>query len=482
MKLQHSLIAGAALSLCTAASFAATALTCPTTVATAADAETFVKNCAPEATLFIGGASTMKANVGTIRNARIFDTSAMTPIKVVDKGSVSGLAGNVIAFYGISKAAATGGAAKRVFVVYNFNNGSAAGVSQLWAKPDAVAVPESDVVTVGPTKGVAAACAATAGVTAAPFSVDCTGHGAKQADFAISDVNANELYAVYAAAAKGTMKTLTATPLFLQSFGVVASPLMYAALQAQNIADGKLLASCAGDLTNACQPSIRRADYASLVSKAGSIKSLAALVPDAGVTGELTLARRDDLSGTQASSNIFFVEGQCNTDNAKGTQAKAGALLGGLPIVSITDSVPGTLNILSAAVSGDVKNAVSSATAYAIGVLNVGGGGVVTGTGTGVGRFVKIDGTSPNVNAAGATDSLSPLAKGDYPFAMTTYGLTVTAAAKDAVKKAMTDALIAGFKDSTNALSGIAYYDGTVAAKQAKVKKPVNNCSPLVKG
>jgi len=495
MKLKHNLIAGAALAFVSAASFAATAPTCPTTIASAADAATFVANCTPEQTLFIGGASTMKGKAASLLNSRIFDTATIAPIKVNDKGSVSGLNGNVIAFYGMSKAALTGGASKRLLVVYNYNNGSAAGVSQLWAKPDAVAVPESDVVTVGAVKNVASACTINAtpgaGTTASPYSVDCTSHGVKQADIALSDVNAAELYAVYAAAAKGKVKDLTPTPLLLQSFGVVASPLMYSALQAQNIADGKLAASCAGDLTAACQPSIRSADYASLVSKVGSIKSLAALVPAAGVSNVLTLARRDNLSGSQASSNIFFVNGQCggnekqaDTKSLDAKLIKAGALMGGLDIISADDaaSYPG-LNILSAVVSGDVKNAVSSTTDYAIGVLNVGGGGVVTGTGGGNGRFVKIDGISPNFTVAGVADSLTPLRSGDYPFAMTTYALTVTKAmVKDAEKKALTDALIAGFQDSTLAQSGLAYFDGVDATKQALAKrKNGNNCSPLVK-
>ncbi len=495
MKLKHNLMAGACLAVLSASSFAATPLSCvvPTDAATAL---TFVKNCAVEQTLFIGGASTFKSPVGTMLlgngttvSSAVFDTAAMTPIKIVDKGSVSGLAGNVIAYFGKSKATLTT-TSKNLLVVYNFNNGSAAGVSQLLAKPSATDVPESDVVTVGSVKNVAnATCTASAtaglGTIASPYSVDCTSHAAQQADMAVSDVNAGELYKLYAKAT-GKLSTLKATPLVSQSFGVVASPLMYAALQAQNIAEGKLAGTCAGDTTAACQPSIRSADYASLVSKTGAIKSLAALVPAAGVTGTLVLARRDDLSGTQASSNMFFVNGQCGYDNAKGTIAKAGGLLGGLPIISSADAATyPNLSILAASVSNDVKVAVSSTTDYAIGVLNVGSGGTVAASpavGSGVGRFVKVDGVSPNfVN--GTQDSLTPLRTGDYPFAMTTVALQVSATmTKFPEKKALTDAMIVALKDSTLAQSGLAYFDGAVSAKQALVKRAGdNNCSPLVK-
>ena len=429
----------------------------------------------------------MKGNALAILNAKIFDTSKMMPITIKDTGSVSGLAKNVIAAYGMNTAG------DRIFVVYNYNNGSAAGVSQLFAAPALVA--EADVVFVGPSQKAdhklpgnafvgtcTASASAGAGTLAAPFSVDCTTHTAQQADIAISDVRAQELYAVYDAAAKGKAADLTQTALFSQSFGVVVSPLLYGALQTKAGLD-------VSDVTTAAnQPSISRADYASLISKAGSIKSLAALTGDAGLTAQLTLARRDDLSGSQASSNIFFVDGQCagngNAAVAKSldeTVSKAGGLMGGLAIVSIADAKTyPLLDILSAAVSADVKNAVSSATGYAIGVLNVGGGSAVKGSGAGVGRFIKIDGISPNLPG-----SLNQLRDGSYPFAVTSYAMVNTKLnAKVPAKAALTAALIAGFKDSTVAgvPSGIAYFDGSTTKGATAARAFGNNCSPIVTG
>jgi hypothetical protein len=537
MKFKYSAVVGAVLAVGSASTFAATAaVVCPTYKAGMTNQENldYVNKCTPESVLFIGGASTMKGNIfaGVVMND-IFDTSKMAPIPVKDSGSVSGKAGNVLAFYGIGKASG-----KRVFVVYNFNNGSAAGVSQLLGKPAAdsvtaekTAMKESDVVYVGldpkaktantctPASTVAADLAATTNTT-----VTCTTHAPQQADIALSDVAPRELYKLYPSAT-GKLSTLKGTPLFLQSFGVVVSPKLWDALAKKNIADGLLASSCFVEATANpvaaayykttadCQPSISSADYASLVTKAGSIKSLAALTGDATLTDKLVLARRDDLSGTQASSNIFFANLRCGADTGVKADVKgvptftskvdlaieaAGGNVSGLPIISSTDTYAG-LTILAANVSPDVKNAVADPAKYAIGVLNVGSGGTVANSDTDVkalGRFVKLDGVSPNfpvgAGASTSADSRKNLAAGLYPFAMTTYAVTTTAAvdakAKDTVKKAMLDTLVTGLQSSTKqaALSGIAYFDGSTtdagkAVQSAVVRPNGNNCSPLIK-
>jgi hypothetical protein len=489
------MIAGACLVVCSASSFAAVvALDCPN-VTDSATAEKFVKQCAVQQTIFIGGASTLKSNTTTLINS-LFDQTASKAVKINDQGSVSGKRGNVVAYFGKSVAALTGGTSKNLLVIYNFNNGSAAGVSQLFAKPTLVA--EADVVTVGSTKNVAnALCSTTVavpgftdtdgsvvppvpvGTDAAP-AVTCTSHAPQQADIAISDVRAQELYKLYDAAAKGKVSTLTGTALFSQSFGVTVSWPLYQALQAKN---GLTVGSTAA----ADQPTITRAEYASLVSKTGAIKSLAALTGDASLTAPLILARRDDLSGTQAASNIFFVNGQCggngNEAVAKSVDqavSKAGGLLGGLSIVALADSTA-SLNILSASVSQNVKDAVASTTNYAIGVLNVGSGGAIAAN---KGNFVKIDGISPTYYK-GVVDSRSALITGEYPFAVTSYAYVVTKAVdatKFPEKKALTNAVINGFKSSTQLNGGLAYFDGANAAVQAKAKRAGdNNCSPIVK-
>jgi len=516
MNLKLKLIAGAAVAACSSGAFAAVAA-CPApivTPATAAAAETIVNNCIPAATLFIGGASTMSSNVLTIANAQIFDTAAFTPIEVRPSAAVttavpSLTTANFKAFLGVAKAGIGTVGGKLVYVVYNYNNGSAGGVSQLLGKTPkladqavaAKAIPEATVIFVGPaksqnvpdTKTANVFCGTTpSGITSTATLVGCNSYNTMTADMALSDVRAQELYAVYAAAAKGKPSTLTQIPLAFQSFGVAVSPTLYAALQtAQGLTN---------DATAANQPSITRASYASLVSKGGKIDSLSSfLSANATVsgytppTGELVLARRDDLSGTQAVSNMFFVNGQCggngNAAVAKSLDekvGKAGGLLGGLAIRQNTDDdVAGVLDVQSNSTTNDVRTALNVAGAYAIGALGTSSGGA-QGT---AGHFVKIDGISPNANGGAfrtAAATRAQIVNGNYQFAYTLYGMYVTktmADAKNVNKKAMVDAMMAGFANSNlTDLAGMAYLDGAVSAKQTSfTRQGGNNCSPITK-
>jgi hypothetical protein len=521
MNLQLRLISAAAIAMCSMASHAATnpnaivTAACAVKPTNAIEAEALVANCAPVATLFIGGASTQSSNTLTVMNAALFDTVAMTPIEIVDNASPT--KANIKAFLGKSKAI-TGGypAGSLIYVVYNYNNGSAGGVSQVLAKTPkfteqsipAKAIPEATVAFVGPAKTVNTpggtlkntfcGTAATS-VTSTATKVACNSITTLTADLALSDVRAQELYTLYPAA---TLKasTLTQVPLFMQSFGVAVSQPLYIALQKKNGLDTTVCGVSPGIDTAACQPSISRADYASLISVDGKIGSLADLTGDDTLTDELKLARRDDLSGTQAASNIFFANGQCGGNDeatvAKSIDmavAKAGGLLGGLAIrTDGVDDVTGLLDVQANATSTDVKTHVGSTTAYAIGVANVGSGGK-QGT---AGRFVKIDGVSPNfdgTNYMNATATRNQINNG-YQFSYVMFGMYPTAAmAKVPAKLATVQAVLTAFKSSavTN-LSGIAYLDDAagasdaVAAQQAKYSRlnssgNTNNCSPITK-
>ncbi len=514
MNFNFRLIAGACVALCATASQAAVnplavnAAACAVNPTTPEQAEALVVNCAPVATLFIGGASTQSSNLGTVLNATVFDTAAMTPIEIVDNATPT--KANVKAFLGKTKAI-TGGypAGSLLYVVYNYNNGSAGGVSQLLGKTPklseqsipAKAIPEATVPFVGPAKDQFTPggtlrnthCGTTAtGVTSTAIKVACNSHTTQTADLALSDVRAEELYAMYAAATY-KVSTLTQVPLFLQSFGVAVSQPLYIALQKKN----GLAESCytTGIDTAACQPSISRADYASLVAKNGKIATIADLTGDSTLTGTLKLARRDDLSGTQAASNIFFVNGQCGGNaevavpkSIDSLVAKAGGLLGGLAIrTDVTDDVTGTLDVQSHASSSAARTAIASTTDYAIGVAGTGSGGKQST----YGRFVKIDGVSPNfdgTNYMTAAATRAQIANGAYPFAYVMQGMYVTATmAKNAAKKATVLAVLNGFKSSAlTDLAGIAYLDSdasdAAAAKQSKYSRAGgSSCSPIVK-
>ena len=512
MNLKLRLISAAAIAMCSMASQAQLVTSaCSAAITDVAAAEALVANCVPVATLFIGGASTQSSNTLTVLNAKLFDTALMAPIEIIDNASPT--RANIKAYIGKIKAI-TGGypAGSLMYVVYNYNNGSAGGVSQVLAKTPKLtdqsnplkAIPEATVAFVGPAKNINtpggtvknAFCGTTAtNVTSTTTKVACNSITTMTADLALSDVRAQELYSLYPAA---TLKpsTLTQVPLFMQSFGVAVSQPLYVALQKKNGLDTTVCGVTPGIDTAACQPSISRADYASLVAEGGKVNSLAALTGDGTLTDELKLARRDDLSGTQAVSNMFFVNGQCNGNHEvlvpksiDMAVAKAGGLMGGLAIrENVTDDVTGVLDVQANATSGDVRTAVGSTTGYGIGVAGVGSGGK-QGT---AGRFVKIDGVSPNfdgTNYMNATATRAQINNG-YQFSYVMFGMYQTAM-KDLAKKATVLAVLDGFKSSavTN-LSGIAYLDSdasnAVLAQQAKYSRvdssgKTNNCSPITK-
>jgi len=529
MNMKLKVISAVCLSMFAASAFATAAkpvaLPCNTTTSA-----NFVNTCVPEATLYIAGSSALGGALSSVVPPDLFDTGSTVPlVTVVDNGSANGnqvvtapAAGaaavasstankGVTAWYGMSKASLTGGTSKRLFVVYNNTNGSAAGVSQLLiAKPGTPtsAITEADVVTVGPIAGAPNAC--TVGATA--NVVNCMTHALTQADMAISDVNTSELYQLYAAAT-AKLSTLTTTPLALQGMGVAVNNNLYTALQTANLRDGLLPSSCtAGDLTAACQPSVRSADYTSLVTKAGSIKTAAAFLHTPSDTTVLTLARRDNLSGTQASSNIYFADNVCGGmgyDATKGfnynpfTKAldkTATAILGGgLNIIdgngAFTNSpatdLDSTANLIVQhnVTSGGVKTALAATSGYAIGVISL---NTADNQGTTGWKYVKLDGVSPNVvvDSSGAatfdTNQRAQMISGNYKFAMTSFAVTPVKPVAKSIGVTFTGvipAVIAGMKDSTlHSLKGIGYLDGGSDVTKASLvhRTAGNNCSPLV--
>lgn len=534
MKLKTNLIAGAALAVCSISSFAASGLNsaaCSAAIVDGTTAAALVNNCAPAATLFVGGASTMSGNIAAILNSTIFDTTKMTPIAVSEPSPAvtpAGLNGNVKYFIGKSKVAFGNVAAgSLIFAIYNYNNGSAQGASQLLGKLPKLsantgpnAIPEADVLFVGPAKDANTPGGTTPNTCtgASATAVTCSSHTTQQLALALMDVRAEELYAVYPAAAGGKLSSLTEVPLFVESFAVGVSDPLYKALQEKNFGVGS---ACIGDFADAsCQPSISRADYSSLIMTGGAIKSLGDLVGAAnqtvandGLTDHvLHLARRDDLSGTQAASNIYFANGQCGGNdreastvdglpyayfNAKSIDAgvlKAGGLLGGLAIRTHGDAESASLTGLDIQInpaSGQVKTALSSTTTYAIGVVGAGGGGAIA---SGHGRQIKVDGASPNfdgTNFANATATRNQLASGAYNFGTVMHAAYVAgnlSKDKSGATGAMVQAMISAFQNSNNSnVSGVAYLDGAttgVPAQQSQVVrsdsngKP-NNCSPF---
>jgi hypothetical protein len=515
--LKLKVLAAAVLAIGASSAFAAAL----PTVCDATTPLSMVNTCTPEVTLYAAGSSALAGGITQVLAADLFDSANITIVK--DAGSANGTAviapataaiNGVSAWYGMGKTG-TAAAGKKLFVVYNKQNGSAAGISQLLSSATKdTTIPEADVVTVGPigkVPGVVAAtqkasvggantCVAAADTTATVLgatitfhNVTCTTHARTQADVGMSDVAPAELFALEGKK-PASVATLTNTVIGIQGFGVAVNAKFHDALQAQNKADGLLPSTCAvGDLTAACQPTIRKADYAALVTAGGSIKSAAGFIP--GDTTLLELARRDDLSGTQATSNIFFADNHCgDAVDSKGKAIK-GVLGGSLPILSIANNTaPATeLAISESATGGGVTTALAKTDRYAIGIIGL-NSAEPTRSATSW-KYIRVDGVSPNFLSSGALDAKqrTAFANGNYDFAVTSYASVSKKAAKTSVASAanayngIVGSFLAGLKDSSlHNITGLAYLDAgapsAVAAQQAHyIHTNGNNCSPLVK-
>jgi len=518
------------LAVGTASSFAQVA--CDST-----NALTFTNTCAPEMTVYIAGASALSDAVKAVVPTYFDTTKPFTTI--LDGGSTNGFKANdfnligtaktktgpnsVIGWYGTSLATeAFGNAQKRLFVVYNNFNGSAAGVSQVLAKAlvdakGAVAgtatntalttIPEAKVVTVGPTgastpntcvayDGTALTLTSTTvridGATAdltKPTSTSanqiiCSSNAVTKADLAISDVDVTDLVEIYSSVAKAPVTAITRKPIGMQGFAIAVNNNFYNALQTAQKTAGKLSTACStGEYTEACQPNVSRAQYASLASKSGNLKSSGAFIP--GDATFLTLARRDQMSGTQASSEMFFMGSKCANPAALSAMRPSDA--DGYVSMGVTEN----------AQTANVEDQLTAATGYSIGVISLSKGASTTY------KFVKMDGSSPNFTRNGtsplssADDMRKNMIDGTWPFQVTSYmmALTKDLSVKTNTKAPILNQMLTDFTSGTGThnLKAVSYFDGPANKKSlvtrqymkgtgAKAVNTLSNCAPLVAG
>lgn len=193
-----------------------------------------------------------------------------------------------------------------------------------------------------------------------------------------------------------------------QVFGVAVSIPLYRALQAaQGLSD---VNSSTYDTANA--PNITRAQYVAIVAQGGAANG--DWTPILGSNpGNVRVERRVNTSGSQASSNAFFLASPC----ASGVGAS-------LTPAAATDSTS-TYIVTENSGSGNVKSRLTTASLpatlvedrYAIGVLSAENSWVVdTPAGNGGYRFVKLDGVHPE--AGDAENARVTAAKGQYAFHM----------------------------------------------------------------
>lgn len=185
-----------------------------------------------------------------------------------------------------------------------------------------------------------------------------------------------------------------------QSFGVVVTDELYKKLQTKQIADGLLPNTCVvGDFTpGLCQPSISKNQYTSITSNSASFAAyqtdwtpILGLALGAGKS--VNVCRRTQTSGTQASSEMYFLATPCTANNSP--------TFGALTANGVGDSNAPSYTVSEASSTGAAitcLNNHNNATGgfgpddtYAIGVISL-----EKVPGADKYKFVKLDGVSPN--------------------------------------------------------------------------------------
>jgi hypothetical protein len=502
-----------AAALCATGAFAATKDSGPCGVDKNITANQLVNACAPDNVFIVAGATAQKAAIaGVLDNGgTVFDTAHARAKLSLAAGTGNPNTGNTTAWYGYNSAG------KRVMVIYMSANGSAMGGNLVLNGKGTAAAEETQILTPAIiTTGVVpttpnCTTTVTTPVLGALDAYTCTVATSKLSDslglakdkiahLAVLDVRPNELTPGVLTKDWAPAKA-PAQITGYQGFGIFVNPTLYSALIAQQVNAGSLPSTCASSevvsgstytVTAACQPSISRTVYSSIVL--GKVKTAAdAFGFDSSDTKKIVLARRVDSSGTQAASNIFFA-GRAGYSAKKPSLADFYAFTGlaGAADVGTVDTTTGAVTtgslgnlvVKSHAGTGDVINTVKAVTGdYALGVVSLENyfDPVVSASKLKGGLFVKLDGQSPNFKADGSLDAKARTAlQAGYPLAFEMVAVT-----NPAVKKSpytdIASAIISGLKNPTNDLAGIAYIGSSDAAKNTVYGHGSSNFLPVVK-
>jgi hypothetical protein len=497
------------------------------TLTTAAANAEMPKYCRPEVTFYITGATAQGSYMTGTALPNLWFESGYFTIREGDGTSATAVSSaarkgdsSSVGWYGYGKAG-TASAGKRLYVAYN-PKGSIEGVMQVMS----TTATEAEATWTFP--GDNGKCFAATGST----TYFCGAYKAMETGLALSDVKPEEGDLVWMKAANGgrtlpryDSTTLLSTPVGVQAFGLIVNNAFYKALRDRDIARGYLPASCDSEaylgttaVTSACRPTMSRHEYASLIATDGA-KDLTFLLGSSGSSAKLVVDRRYGGSGTQASSNIYFLNNPCSGRGFSSTTTRAPDGLG--LNIDKTDKVvintygggliprSGTAAPTNAAVTGTAygnisvvewtsgtdlagTNGVASTNDFHIGVRNV-----AADDATGW-KWIKLDGVDPiggdNGFKSGATTAtggaVSPfnynLRTGRYPFAVVFYTVMTQAAAKrttDPVSR-MAIELTNTLRVPTVNLNGIASLPANASGAKLEMKGTLsrpgnNNCAPL---
>lgn len=152
-----------------------------------------------------------------------------------------------------------------------------------------------------------------------------------------------------------------------QPFGIAVSRPLYKAMQdAQGITGTGSPACDENNQEDRCQPSITKRQYASIVNNnpfSATKTDWSFLVGAAGTGKQVNVCRRPPTSGTQASSNAFFMNNPCG--GFADQQGKLNA-------ARFTDSVSGSFVVHEMSGTGDVKECLSGVDLGTDGIIGKG--------------------------------------------------------------------------------------------------------------
>lgn len=275
-----------------------------------------------------------------------------------------------------------------------------------------------------------------------------------------------------------------------QVFGLAVSTNLYRELQvAQGIYASVAAANAADaafDPLNA--PNITSAQYVSMAAQASGYQTdWSPILGAAGAGKAVNLARRVATSGTQASSNAFFLKNPCS-----GTTGVGGSLFP----AALADSVVGSFVVSEGSGTGNVKTTLTSANTagqFAIGVISLENDWrVETGTTNNQYRFVKVDGVHPeagswdgvttNSNGTPFYTARTTALNGDYAFHMEMRSFVANTA--DAFGAAVIPEIAAALGNPANCadvprgltLNPVGGSSCTVGVEVAKHTRLGNNC------
>lgn len=218
----------------------------------------------------------------------------------------------------------------------------------------------------------------------------------------------------------------TQSPAYVgQVFGVAVSKSLYRALQ---VAQGITNNTDALDPTfdPAYAPNISSAQYTALIT--GSYTNWSKLIPN-NTTTPVRIGRRVNTSGTQASSNAFFLKNPCNGDPS------IGGALAPQTAASAADLGVSTYIVTEDSSTSSLKTKFTHPTNYVIGVMSLENDwDAETKTDRNGYRFIKLDGVHPEAPVAGSgatkdTKARNKAVNGDYGFHMEMVSFVANSAA-----------------------------------------------------